>query len=100
MLNIITYSIGTFLGFIVITTLAFWLVRDIVQKKHAVLRNYPIIGHLRYFLENQGEFFRHISLPANAMKCPSTGRRATGFAGRPMNLNLSHLNPLNFTIAN
>jgi hypothetical protein len=32
-------------------------VRDIVQKKHAVLRNYPIIGHLRYFLENQVSFF-------------------------------------------
>jgi glutamate synthase domain-containing protein 2 len=25
---------------------------DVRQKKHAVLRNYPVIGHLRYFLES------------------------------------------------
>jgi glutamate synthase domain-containing protein 2 len=24
---------------------------DVVQKKHAVLRNYPVVGHLRYLLE-------------------------------------------------
>ena len=33
-------------------------VQDVTQKKHAVLRNYPIIGHFRYFFERQGEFFR------------------------------------------
>ena len=26
-------------------------IRDIIQTKHAVLRSYPIIGHLRYFFE-------------------------------------------------
>lgn len=26
-------------------------IRDLVQTRHSVLRNYPIIGHLRYFLE-------------------------------------------------
>lgn len=31
---------------------------DIFQRKHAVLRNFPIIGHMRYFLERQGDFFR------------------------------------------
>ncbi|MDH5545752.1 MAG: FMN-binding glutamate synthase family protein [Gammaproteobacteria bacterium] len=31
---------------------------DIFQSKHAVLRNFPVIGHMRYFLERQGEFFR------------------------------------------
>ena len=25
--------------------------RDIAQKKHAIIRNYPVIGHLRYMLE-------------------------------------------------
>ena len=25
--------------------------RDVVQKRHAVLRNYPVIGHLRFLLE-------------------------------------------------
>ena len=26
-------------------------IRDLVQKRHAVLRNYPVIGHLRFLLE-------------------------------------------------
>lgn len=33
----------------------FW---DRYQKKHAVLRNFPVIGHLRYLGEFLGEFFR------------------------------------------
>lgn len=70
MLNIITYSIGTFLGFIIIAALMFWLVRDIVQKKHAVLRNYPIIGHLRYLLEKQGEFFRQYFIAGERDEMP------------------------------
>lgn len=38
--------------------LLFWYLRDITQKRHTVLRNFPIIGHLRFFLENLGEYFR------------------------------------------
>jgi hypothetical protein len=26
-------------------------VRDLVQSKHALLRNYPVIGHIRFFLK-------------------------------------------------
>ncbi|MCH8629258.1 FMN-binding glutamate synthase family protein [Arsenicicoccus piscis] len=26
--------------------------RDLVQRKHSVLRNYPVVGHLRYLLED------------------------------------------------
>lgn len=25
---------------------------DLVQRKHSVLRNYPLLGHLRYLLES------------------------------------------------
>ena len=38
--------------------LIYWYVQDITQKKHAILRNYPLIGHLRYFFEQLGEYFR------------------------------------------
>lgn len=31
---------------------------DITQSKHAIRRNYPVIGHLRYIFEKLGEFFR------------------------------------------
>src|SRR5690349_4215026 len=27
-------------------------IKDRLQKKHAIMRNYPIIGHLRYFFES------------------------------------------------
>ena len=58
MLSVISYGIGTVLGFMAIALIVFWLVQDVVQKKHAVLRNYPVIGRLRYLFERQGEFFR------------------------------------------
>ncbi len=31
---------------------------DVTQTKNAIRRNYPVIGHLRYFFEHLGEFFR------------------------------------------
>ena len=36
----------------------YWYVRDITQKRHSVPRNYPIVGHLRFFFEHLGEYFR------------------------------------------
>ncbi len=31
---------------------------DITQTKHAVRRNFPVIGRFRYWFEHLGEFFR------------------------------------------
>ncbi|MGH9219135.1 MAG: glutamate synthase-related protein, partial [Vicinamibacterales bacterium] len=33
-------------------------VRDVTQKKHAITRNFPVIGHLRYFFEELGQPLR------------------------------------------
>ncbi len=57
-MNIVFYSFGTLLGFVLIGFIIFWFFHDLTQKKHSILRNYPLIGHLRYFLEKQGEYFR------------------------------------------
>ncbi|MFN3232821.1 MAG: FMN-binding glutamate synthase family protein [Alphaproteobacteria bacterium] len=45
---------------------------DLTQRKHAIRHNYPVIGHLRYFFESLGHFFRqyffaldHEELPFN-----------------------------------
>ncbi len=39
-------------GFIVLVALFILLgFYDIIQKKHAILRNYPVIGHIRFMLE-------------------------------------------------
>ena len=37
-----------FLTFAVLTLVG---IRDLIQTRHAILRNYPIIGHLRFFFE-------------------------------------------------
>ncbi|WP_428086989.1 FMN-binding glutamate synthase family protein [Candidatus Thioglobus sp.] len=31
---------------------------DITQRKNAILRNYPVVGHFRYLFNSLGEFFR------------------------------------------
>ena len=33
-------------------------IADVSQTRHAIRRNFPIIGHFRYFFEHLGEFFR------------------------------------------
>ncbi|MBF0615067.1 MAG: FMN-binding glutamate synthase family protein [Magnetococcales bacterium] len=58
MQQILFYGFGTLLGFAIIAWLLYLLIKDLTQKEHAVLRNYPVIGHLRYLFENLGEYFR------------------------------------------
>jgi len=67
---IVSYGIGSIIGFIVVLTLLFWLIRDIVQKKHSVLRNYPLIGRLRYLLESQGEYIRQYFIAGERDEMP------------------------------
>jgi glutamate synthase domain-containing protein 2 len=56
--DILSYGIGTLAAFLVIGALVFLFVRDVTQKKHSVLRTYPVIGRFRYFFEQLGEYFR------------------------------------------
>ena len=57
-MDVLSYGIGTLIGFAAIIALLFVFISDITQKKHGVLRNYPVIGRLRYFFEELGEYFR------------------------------------------
>ena len=57
-MGVITYGVGTVLGLVLVGTMLVWFVQDITQKKHTILRNYPVIGRLRYLLERQGEYLR------------------------------------------
>src|SRR3954465_887265 len=56
--DILSYGIGTLVAFVVAGALVFLFIRDITQKKHSVLRNYPVIGRFRYLFEQLGEYFR------------------------------------------
>ena len=47
----------TFLA-IVTAALLGLIVYDLLQRRHAILRNFPIIGHFRYWLESVGPELR------------------------------------------
>ena len=52
--DILSYGIGTLAAFLLLGALLFLFIHDVTQKKHSVLRNYPVIGRLRYFFEQHG----------------------------------------------
>ena len=52
-------------AFLVVTT-----VYDLIQKRHAVLRNFPVIGHLRYLLESFGPELRQYIVSDNDEERP------------------------------
>ena len=58
MVGVISYGLGTILGLAFIAWLVIAIIHDVTQKKHTVLRNYPVIGRLRFFFEDLGEYFR------------------------------------------
>src|SRR5258706_6702002 len=58
----------TGLGFLAFLVVVF--VHDITQKKHAVLRNFPIVGHIRYWLEAIGPELRQYIVTSNDEERP------------------------------
>ena len=57
-MKVIQVGLGTLLALVVFAALIVMFVRDVTQKQHTVLRNYPVIGHFRYWFEKLGEYFR------------------------------------------
>ena len=80
-IQILSVGAGTLLAIVVFAVIVFWFIEDVTQKKHAVLRNYPVIGRLRFFFEDLSEYFRQYFSPMIARKCRSTARR-TRFRAR------------------
>jgi glutamate synthase domain-containing protein 2 len=69
-LRILSVGAGTLLAIVVFAVIVFWFIEDVTQKKHAVLRNYPVIGRLRYFFEKQGEYFRQYFFAGDREEMP------------------------------
>ncbi|MDT8348029.1 MAG: FMN-binding glutamate synthase family protein, partial [Flavobacteriaceae bacterium] len=44
--------------------------KDIFSKKHTILRNFPVIGHIRYFLEEIGPELRQYIVANNREELP------------------------------
>ncbi|MFF8916994.1 FMN-binding glutamate synthase family protein [Streptomyces sp. NPDC015032] len=58
------------IGAAAVTALALVAARDLVQKKHALLRNFPVIGHARYLLETIGPELRQYVVTSNEEERP------------------------------
>ncbi|WP_031069619.1 FMN-binding glutamate synthase family protein [Streptomyces sp. NRRL WC-3742] len=52
------------------TAVALLAARDLVQKKHALLRNFPVLGHARYLLETIGPELRQYIVTSNEEERP------------------------------
>ena len=57
----------TVLLFLGLSTL---FVYDVCQRKHAILHNFPVIGHFRYWLENIGPELRQYIVTSNNEEHP------------------------------
>ena len=81
-------------------------VHDLVQKKHSILRNFPVVGHLRFLLEAIGPELRQYIVTDNDEERPfsrderrwvySTAKEANSYFGFGTDNNLS--SPHNYTI--
>ncbi|MFZ3222840.1 MAG: FMN-binding glutamate synthase family protein, partial [Rugosibacter sp.] len=58
MFGVFSVSLGVLIAFTLAIVVIYFYLRDVTQKKHAILRNFPLVGHLRYFFEQLGEYFR------------------------------------------
>ena len=52
-------------GFLVLVA-----IHDLTQKRHAILRNYPVVGHLRFLLESVGPELRQYIVTDNDEELP------------------------------
>src|SRR5215471_13250172 len=52
------------------TALILLALYDLAQRKHAILRNFPVIGHLRYLLESVGPELRQYIVTSNQEERP------------------------------
>lgn len=53
MATVFIFVVGIFILFLIGVYIS-----DVTQTKHAIRRNYPVIGHFRYYFEHVGTFFR------------------------------------------
>jgi len=67
-----SWGLGIALGLLFLITLY-----DVTQKKHAILRNFPVIGHFRYLLELVGPELRQYIVTNNNEERPFTRDQRT-----------------------
>src|SRR5690349_20854331 len=74
---------------VVVVGLVVLAVHDLVQRKHAILRNFPVIGHFRYLLESVGPELRQYIVTDNNSERPfSRDQRRWVYASAKRQINL------------
>ena len=73
---------------------------DLIQRKHAILRSFPIIGHFRYILESVGPELRQYIVTSNNEELPfsrdqrgwvyASAKRGNNYAGFGTDDDLEH----------
>ncbi|MEY9874518.1 glutamate synthase domain-containing protein 2 [Streptacidiphilus sp. MAP12-33] len=58
------------IGAVAATALAALAARDLIQKRHALQRNFPVLGHARYLLEKIGPELRQYIVTSNEEERP------------------------------
>jgi len=58
------------IGLAIGAALALWVLFDVTQRTHAVIRNFPIVGHFRYWLEAVGPELRQYIVTNNDEERP------------------------------
>jgi glutamate synthase domain-containing protein 2 len=81
MLSIVSYGLGTIIAIVLIGGLIVLIIHDVTQKKHTVLRNFPVVGRLRFFFEDLGEYFRQYFFAGDRDEMPFN-RATRGFIYR------------------
>jgi len=56
-ISTLAYVFALVMGFALLAVVVMYVI-DVTQTKHAIRRNFPVIGRFRYFFEHLGEFFR------------------------------------------
>ena len=75
--SVMVLSMLILVGFISIIVLYFL---DTHQSQHAILRNYPVVGRLRYFFEHMGVFFRQYFFAMDREELPFNRAQRTWVA--------------------
>ena len=65
-----TWSVVLIIFVVIFVLLVLLAVYDLLQRKHAVLRNFPVVGHLRYILEAVGPELRQYIVTDNNQERP------------------------------
>ena len=74
------------IGILILFAMVLYIV-DVTQTRHAVRRNYPVIGRFRYWFEHLGEFFRQYFFAMDREEMPFNRAQRSWIYRASKNLN-------------